>query len=90
MLEGRVCDELRLRKIAGDMKDYRREVTLHLELDGCKLGTYRVDFVVEENDGCTTFVEAKGIAFPLWKQKWAILQTMHKDNPLMKFLVVRR
>jgi DNA-binding sugar fermentation-stimulating protein len=65
-------------------------VTLKLELDGVKLGTYRVDFIVDENDGTITYVEAKGIPFPLWKQKWAILQGMHKDDPLVKFQVVRK
>jgi hypothetical protein len=89
-LEGRVCDELRLRKIAGDIKDYRREVTLHLELGGVKLGTYRVDFIVEENDGSITYLEAKGIAFPTWKRNWAILQGMHRDDPNVHFDVIRR
>ena len=87
-LEGRCCDELRLRKIAGDIKDYRIEVTIPLFLDGVRLGTYRVDFVVDETDGSTTFVEAKGIAFPNWKKNWAILQAMHRDDPRYKFMVI--
>lgn len=97
-LEGRVCDELRLRKKAGNdvppdpngIKDYRREVRIQLELNGVKLGTYICDYVTEDLDGGTTFIEAKGIAFPLWKQKWAILQGMHRDNPLMRFVVVTK
>ncbi|HYF37197.1 MAG TPA: hypothetical protein VD994_17990 [Prosthecobacter sp.] len=89
-LEGRVCDELRLRKIGGDIKDYRVEQTLRLELGGCKLGTYRVDFIVEENDGSIEYVEAKGLAFAPWKKKWEILQHMHRGDPNVKFRVVNR
>jgi len=94
-IEGRVCDELRLRKIAGvsdpnGIKDYRREVTIKLELDGCKLGTQRVDFITDDLDGGITIVEAKGIAWPKWKRDWDILQHMHKGNPLVRFVVIRR
>lgn len=81
MLEGRVCDELRLRKIAGDIKDYRIEVTYRLELEGCKLGTYRADFVVENPDGTTEIIDAKGIQFPLFKQKWRIMESMFRNDP---------
>lgn len=87
-LEGRVCDELRLRKLAGDIKDYRREVTLHLEIDGCKLGTYRVDFITDDLDGGITYVEAKGIAWAQWKRNWSILQHMHKGDPMVRFDVI--
>ncbi len=87
-LEIKTCDELRLRKIGGDIKDYRVEVRIPLELDGVKLGTYICDFVVEDLDGGITFTESKGISFPLFRQKWAILQGMHRDNPLMRFQVV--
>lgn len=89
-LEGRTCDELRLRKIAKDIKDYRVEVTIPLELDGVKLGTYRCDFVVEENDGSTTYVEAKGIPFPTWRKNWAILQGMRRGDPMFHFVVVTK
>lgn len=83
-----MCDELRLRKIAGDIMDYRREITIQLMLDGCKLGTYRVDFVVDEWDGTQEFVEAKGLAFAVWKMKWSILQAMYRNDKTKKFRVV--
>lgn len=89
-LEGRVCDELRLKKIAGDIKDYETEVTLQLSLAGCNLGTYRIDFKIQENDGSTTYLEAKGIEFPLWKQKFKILEAMHRDNPMIHLVVVKK
>lgn len=89
-LEARVCDELRLRKIAGDIKDYRREVTLQLELEGLRLGTYRVDFVVEHHDCTIEYVEAKGIEFQKWKRDWKILEHMNRDNKAVKMTVVRK
>ena len=87
-LEAKTCDELRLRKLANDIKDYRVEVNFPLELDGVKLGTYRADFVAENHDGTFEIIEAKGIAFALWKQKWKILQGMLRNDPLYSFRVV--
>lgn len=89
-LEARVCDELRLRKLASDIKGYIREVPMRLELDGLNLGTYIADFVVEHFDGTTEIVEAKGIAFPLFKKKWAILEHMNRNNPMVKMTLVTR
>lgn len=87
-LERKVCDELRLRKLAHDIKDYRCEVAFDLELQGVKLGRYYADFVVENNNGTKEVIEAKGIAFPLFKQKWKILLAMFKDDPNYTFRIV--
>lgn len=89
-LEGRVCDELRLRKIAGDIKDYRKEQTQHLELDGLSLGTYRADFVIDHNDGTTEIMEAKGIEFQKFKRDWKILEHMHRNNPNIILTIVKK
>lgn len=89
-LEARVCDELRLRGIAGEIHGYEIEKTIRLELEGVKLGTYRVDFVVEHLNGSLEFVEAKGIPLPAWKMKWAILQAMYKNDPRTQFRVVTK
>jgi len=62
---------------------------MRLELDGCYLGTTRVDFVVDHHDGSTEFVEAKGIEFQKWKRDWKILQHMHRDDPNIRFRVVK-
>lgn len=89
-LEVRVCDELRLRKLGGDIRDFKVEVTFQLELGGVKLGTYRADFVVDHFDGITEVIEAKGLFFPVFKQKWKIFEGMHRDNPLMKLTIITK
>lgn len=90
-LEGKVCDELRLRKIAGDIIDYVVEKNYELESYGMPLGiSYRADFVTEEKDGTTEIIDAKGIFFPLFKLKWRLMQAMFKSNPTVKFRVVTR
>jgi hypothetical protein len=89
-LEKKTCDELRLCKIAGEIKDYRVEVNIHLELDGLNLGTYRADFVVENNDGTTEIVEAKGMQLPVFRQKWKILEHMIKDDPNVTMRMVTK
>jgi hypothetical protein len=87
-LEIKTCDELRLRKIAGDILDYETQKRVKLELGGHYLGSMYVDFLVHETDGTFEFLESKGIAFAKWKRDWPILQVMYKDRPEYKFRVV--
>lgn len=93
-LEGRVCDELRLRKLAGDIADWRREVPITLmegDVNVSKfIGKYYADFVVDHNDGTQEIIEAKGIQFTMFKKKWAALEKMYKDDPKMKLTIVTR
>jgi hypothetical protein len=88
-LEAKVCFELHLRKLAGDIKDFERQKRVRLELEGCYIGTCIPDFYVLHNDGTTEFVEAKGMELSKWRKDWKILQHMHKDNPKVKFTVVK-
>jgi len=79
-LETRVCDELRLRKIAGDITDYLCEVPFTL-MDGevnvsQYIGRYYADFVVTNNDGTKEIIDAKGIQFPTFKKKWRVMEKM--------------
>jgi hypothetical protein len=41
-------------------------------------------------DGGITFIEAKGIQFPLWKLKWKILQAMYSGNQKTRFVVIEK
>jgi len=81
---------LRLRKIAGDIEDYRVEVTIPLELDGVKLGTYRIDFIVNHNDGTREYLEAKGLFFQKFKRDWKILEGMLRNDPKAKMTIVTK
>jgi hypothetical protein len=89
-LEARVCGELYLRKLANDIKDFERQKRVRLEIDGCYIGTCIPDFYVTHNDGSVEFVEAKGMELPKWTKDWRILQHMYKDDPTVKFSVIKR
>lgn len=93
-LEARVCDELRLRKIAGDILDYRIEVPIVLmdgEVNISKyIGKYVADFVVDHVDGTKEIIEAKGIQFTMFKKKWAALERMYQNDVNMKLTMVTR
>lgn len=93
-LEGKVCDELRLRKIAKDIKDYRREVSITL-MEGevnvsSYIGKYIADFFIDHNDGTTEIMEAKGIEFPMFRKKWRALEKMYANDPTMTLTIVRK
>ena len=88
-LEARVCSELHFQKIAGEIADYEKEKHVRLVLDGCYIGTCIPDFYVHHNDGSFEFVEAKGMELSKWRKDWKILQHMYKDDPNVKFRVVK-
>lgn len=87
--EAGVCDELRIREIAGDIKSYETQVTVRLFMEKIYMGSQRVDFLVHHFDGTKEYLEAKGLAMQKWKRDWAIMQHMFRNNPLVKFTVVR-
>jgi len=74
--EGGIAQEYILEKAGGKIKDFKAQITLDLICNGYKIGKYRIDFVVYENDGIVNLVEAKGLPSQIWKYKWAILETM--------------
>ena len=93
-LEASVCDQLRLRVIAKDIKSYRREVPITL-MEGTVnvsryIGKYIADFWVENNDGTFEIIEAKGIEWPDFKRKWKVLEAMYANDPLMTLTIVRK
>lgn len=93
-LERKVCDELRLRKIAGDIVDFRTQVPITLmegEVNVSKfLGKYIADFLVEHPDGTQEIIEAKGIEFRDFKKKWRALEEMYRGDPKMTLTIVKR
>jgi len=65
---------LRLRLIAGEIKEVRPQVTLRLFCYGVRVCNYRMDFVVVTKDGTIELHEVKGFATDVWKLKWKILE----------------
>lgn len=91
-LERKTCFDLNVLKVAGQIKEFRPHPVVDLiGPSGGKVGTYCVDFIIENTDGSTEFLECKGehlIRDGLWRLKWALLQDRFKGNPLYKFRVV--
>lgn len=93
-LEIRVCDELRLREIAKDIKEYFVEVPITLIVNDVNiseyLGRYYADFWVEHNDGTQEIIEAKGIQFQTFRKKWKALEAMYRGDKNMTLRMVTR
>ena len=90
--------ELDMIKRAGQIKEVTPQVTIRLKIpcpnktkgcDGHQLGTYRIDFQVEHNDGTIEYEEVKGMVQPVWKMKWAALEAMMCGKEEVKLTVIR-
>ena len=82
--EAGYAQELDLRVKAKDIKSWERQIPLELKINGQKICTYKIDFVIEHNDGSHEYVECKGFETPEWKLKWKILEATFdemKEHP---------
>jgi len=82
-LEAAYAAELDLRKKAGDIKDWERQVCLQLKINGENIAKYYIDFVILHNDGSKEYVETKGFETETWRIKWKILEATF-DNEFKK------
>ena len=72
----------------GEIKSWEKQKTLDLVVNGYKICTYKIDFIVYHNDGTTEYVETKGFATPVWKLKWKIFEATWSEKPDVKLTVV--
>ena len=82
--------ELDLRKKAGDIKDWEQQVNLDLIVNGYKVCTYRIDFVVHHNDGTTEYIECKGYPTPVWRLKWKLFEALFGNDPNNKLTIIQQ
>ena len=75
-LEAGYAQELDLRKKAGDILDWERQVILNLEVNGYLVCTYKIDFIVY-HEGETEYVECKGYPTPQWRLKWKLFEALY-------------
>jgi hypothetical protein len=80
------AQELELLKRAGEIKDFREQVKIPLEVNGYHICNYFIDFVVDHNDGTTEYIETKGYATDVWKLKWKMFEALY-DKPDTKLTV---
>lgn len=75
-------------KKKGEIKSWKPQQTLDLVVNGYKVCTYRIDFVVEHLDGIIEYIEMKGWATPVWKLKWKLFEALYSDKPDKKLTVI--
>ncbi len=82
--------ELDLRVKAKDIKSWEKQVTIPLVVNGYKVCDYRIDFVIHHNDDTTEYVELKGVAFPTWRLKWKLFESLFGDRPGVQLTVIKQ
>lgn len=81
--------ELDLRVKAKDIKAWRRQVKVSLDMNGFHIANYFCDFVIEHNDGSEEYVEVKGFVTEIYRLKRLVLEaTFLHDNPGIKYTVI--
>lgn len=73
-------EELRLRKRAGQIKDYQTQINFPLIVGKYNVGTYIADFVVYHNNGDEEIVETKGYMTDVFKLKWRLMEAIYNEK----------
>lgn len=72
--------ELDMQQKVGEIKGYKRQFKLSLDVNGAHIANYYVDFLVERKDGSLLALEVKGFKTDLWVMKWKLAQALYKDK----------
>lgn len=78
--EAGYAHDLNLRKAAGDIKDWERQVKIPLDVEGFHIANYYIDFVVTHNDDTLEYVEVKGFETPEWRLKWKLFEALYSSK----------
>jgi len=88
--EAKYARDLELRKKAGDIKDWARQVKIELYGEnGGHICDYHVDFRVEHNDGTIEYVEVKGFETRDWRIKWKLFEDKMRDKHDVTLTIIR-
>lgn len=88
-LEQRYGAELDLRKRAGDIKEWERQVRISLDVNGAHICNYYIDFVITHNDGTKEYVEVKGFETDTWRLKWKLFEALYQSKPGVRLTIVK-
>ena len=92
-LEAAYAAELDIRKRGKDIKNWERQTTLELKVNGLKICNYKIDFIIEHNDGSFEWAEIKGFETMEWRMKWKLLEATfddHKRTPDDRLTVIKQ
>ena len=79
-LEAQYAAELDLRLKAKEIKGWRRQVKISLDVNGFHICNYYIDFVIEHKDGTEEYVEVKGFQTEIWRLKWKLTEALLQDK----------
>lgn len=87
--EAAYAKELDLRKKAGDIKDWERQVRISLDVNGYHICNYYIDFKIIHNDGSIELVEVKGFRTEVWRLKWKLFEAIYsKRHPEVELTII--
>lgn len=87
--EAGYAHDLAMRKSAGDIKDWERQVKISLDVGKYHIANYYIDFVVTHNDDRIEYVEVKGFETPEWRLKWKLFEALYSEIPNTILSVVK-
>lgn len=90
--EATIADELEIRKLGGDIKDYEPHYKIELWAYGKHICNYYVDFLITHNDGHLEYYEVKSAATQtaVWRIKWKMLESkLDQEGDMTSEMTVR-
>lgn len=85
--EAGLAQELETLKKAKEIKDYRSQFKLPLDVNGYHICNYIVDFLVINNDDTEEIWEYKGFETDLWRIKWKLTEALYSKK--YKMVVIK-
>lgn len=83
--ESEYAMELDWRVKANDIKSWKGQGKIPMIVNGKKICTYIIDFVITHNDGSLEYVEVKGFKTAVWRLKYKLFEALY---PELKKLIV--
>jgi len=87
--EAAYAAELDIRLKAKEIKGWKRQVRIPLEVNGFHIANYYIDFVVTYKDGTIEYVEVKGFETDVWRMKWRLFEALYSHMPNVRLTVVK-
>lgn len=87
--EAGYAQELDLRVKAKDIKSWKRQVRISLDVRDYHICNYIIDFVITHNDGHLEYVEVKGFETPLWRLKWKLFEALYSKKKNIELTIVK-
>lgn len=88
-LEGKYAFELNARMLAGEIKEWERQVKIDLSVGGHHICNYYVDFAITHLDETREYVEVKGFETEVWRLKWKLFEALYSDLPMTRLTIVK-